>query len=175
MDTNFGKFWEMVRDREAWCAAVHEVAKSQTWLGDWTTTLCGIGKSYFSNLASEPLPLEVLCLNHWTTRKVPLPQQRKALLSHIPFQGPRDPLLVAEGKGQTSPHVCVCMLSCFCCVQLFAMLWTVACKAPLPMRFSRQEYWSGLLCPPSGDLPDWGIEPVSLTSNQNWQAGFFFF
>ena len=32
------------------------------------------------------------------------------------------------------------------------------------MGFSRQEYWSGLLCPPPGDLPDPGIEPTSLTS-----------
>ena len=31
------------------------------------------------------------------------------------------------------------------------------------MEFSRQEYWSGLACPPPGDLPDSGIEPVSLT------------
>ena len=38
MDTNLGKFQEMVRDREAWCAAVHGVVQSQTWLGDWTTT-----------------------------------------------------------------------------------------------------------------------------------------
>ena len=30
------------------------------------------------------------------------------------------------------------------------------------MEFSRQEYWSGLLCPPPGDLPDLGIEQVSL-------------
>ena len=36
--------------------------------------------------------------------------------------------------------------------------------APLSMGFSRQEYWSGLLCPPLGDLPDTGIEPMSLKS-----------
>ena len=38
MDMNLGKFQETVRDREAWCAAVHGAVKSQTWLGDWTTT-----------------------------------------------------------------------------------------------------------------------------------------
>ena len=35
------------------------------------------------------------------------------------------------------------------------------CQAPLSMGFSRQEYCSGLPCPPSGDLPDPGIEPAS--------------
>ena len=38
MDMNLGKLWEMVTDREGWQAAIHRVAKSQTWLGDRTTT-----------------------------------------------------------------------------------------------------------------------------------------
>ena len=56
------------------------------------------------------------------------------------------------------------MLSHFSCAQLFATLWNVACQAPLSMVFSRQEYWSGLPCPPLGDLPDPGIELKSPAS-----------
>ena len=72
------------------------------------------------------------------------------------------------------------MLSHSSRVQLFATLWTVAHQAPLSMGFSRQEYWSGLPCPPPGDLPDPGIKPASLmslalageffTTNTTWEA-----
>ena len=48
------------------------------------------------------------------------------------------------------------MLSCFSCVQLFATVRAVACQAPLSMEFSRQEYWSRLSFPSSGDLPEPG-------------------
>ena len=41
--------------------------------------------------------------------------------------------------------------------------WTVAHQAPPSMGFFRQEYWSGLPFPSTGDLPDPGIEPVSPT------------
>ena len=47
---------------------------------------------------------------------------------------------------------------------LFLTLWTVALQAPLSMGSSEQEYWTGLPCPPPEDLPDPGIEPVSLMS-----------
>ena len=57
-------------------------------------------------------------------------------------------------------------------VQLFATPWATACQAPLSMEFSRQEYWSELSFPSPGDLPDPGIEPMSLASPA--LAGRFF-
>ena len=58
----------------------------------------------------------------------------------------------------------VCMLSHLSLVQLFVTMWTIAHQAPLSLGFPWQEYWSGMPCPPPGDLPDPWIEPVSLTS-----------
>ena len=52
------------------------------------------------------------------------------------------------------------VLSRFICVRFFAALWIVACSAPLSVRFSRQEYWSRLPCPPPRDLPYPGIKPL---------------
>ena len=57
--------------------------------------------------------------------------------------------------------VCVCVLSCFSHVWLFATLCTITYQAPLSIGFSRQEYWNGLLCPFSGNLLNPGIEPMS--------------
>ena len=63
---------------------------------------------------------------------------------------------------------------------LFATLWAVAHQAPLSLGFSRQEYWSGMPCPPLGDLSDPGIKPMSLvfpalagklfTTSTTWEA-----
>ena len=75
--------------------------------------------------------------------------------------------------------MCVCMCVCvcvhmhvLCCVQLFVTPWFVAHQAPLSMKFSRQEYWSGLPFSSPGHLPDPGIEPMSLASPA--LAGGFF-
>ena len=66
-------------------------------------------------------------------------------------------------SDQDPIHKTLCVLSHFSRVQPFATLWTVAPQAPQSMGSSRQEYWSGLPCPPSGDLPYPGIEPASVS------------
>ena len=68
------------------------------------------------------------------------------------------------------PFLPVC--GCFRHVWLFVTPWTTAHQAPLSMGFSRQEYWSGLPCPPPGDFPGSGTEPGSLMSPAS--AGRFF-
>ena len=61
--------------------------------------------------------------------------------------------------------MCVCVCACTLShIWLFVTLWTEACQAPLSMDFSRKEYWSGLLFPSPGDLPDPGIKLVSPMS-----------
>ena len=54
----------------------------------------------------------------------------------------------------------------------FQTHWTADCQAPLSMGFSRQEYWSGMPCPPPGDLPNPGIGP-HLLCLLHWQGRFF--
>jgi len=57
------------------------------------------------------------------------------------------------------------MLSYFSHPRLCGIPWTVALQAPLSMGFPRQEYCSVFPLPPPGDLPDPGIELVSLMSS----------
>ena len=70
-------------------------------------------------------------------------------------------LLDARARRSHSSQL-LYVLSRFTCVQLFATPGTAAHQAPLSMEFSRQEYWSGLPCPPSGNLPDPGVKPMSF-------------
>ena len=58
-------------------------------------------------------------------------------------------------------------------VILFVTPWTIACKAPLSMGFSRQESWSSMPLPSPSDLLYSGIEPMSLMFKEDIAGGFF--
>ena len=78
-------------------------------------------------------------------------------IKHVPTNNSSlMPLLGAHG---VFIEWAVCVLS-HSVVSDSATSWTVALQAPLSMGFFRQEYWSGLPCPPPGDLPDPGIVPT---------------
>ena len=85
--------------------------------------------------------------------------------SHISYPGHQRAALDSINRS-TIVHFCSCsqvilLLSSFSCVWFYAALQTAAHQAPLSIGFSRQEYWTGLTCPPPGDLPDPGIKPGS--------------
>ena len=82
----------------------------------------------------------------------------------------KDQLRMTAFKNHKYNHASV--LDHFSCILCSVTPWTRAHQAPLSMEFSRQEYWSRLLCPPPGDLPDPGIEPDFLRLPA--QAGRFF-
>ena len=103
----------------------------------------------------------------WVLQRGPRPVHRGPFGFHEhlsgfccePSLGPQ--VLTRSGSGVC---VCACLLGGFSRVQLFETPWVITCQSPLIMGSSRQECWSGLPCPPPGDLPHPGMEPASLMS-----------
>ena len=88
-------------------------------------------------------------------RNLPDPGIEPASLVYTALQV--DSLSLNYGRSPNSTHGGLVAKSC----PTLATPWTVAHQAPLSMGFSRQEYWSGLPFPSSGDLPDPGSEARS--------------
>jgi len=115
MAMSLNKLREIVKDREAWQAAVHGVSKSQTRLSNWITTKHKGGDSEIlkTEWMSGGLGFQLK-----SNSKFVLSQQVPANLQHIPW------------KKEKWRKVLVTQLS-------------PTHQAPLSMEFSRQEYWSG--------------------------------
>ena len=83
------------------------------------------------------------------------------------FQKIFEPQLTSHCRAIVEEFIsCACVLIHFVHVQVFATPWTVACQVPLPMGFSRQEYWSGLQFPSLSKIPYYYLNPTILSSLQ---------
>ena len=124
-----------------------------------------------STLSCETGALSASCQHHSTDTDMEIrpPVTARAHKAGAPGK-PSAPRFLKQPSHFTTWDVCGSVLSCLCRVQLFATLWTAACQAPLSMELSRREYWSGLPCPPPGDLLNLGLN-LCLLCLLHWQAG----
>ena len=166
-------------DGGAWYAAVHGVAKSRTRLSNFAFTF------HFEALEKEMATHSSVLA--WRIPGTGEPGGLLSMGSHRVIHDWSDLAAAAAAAGGSSPKNCwvkwtvsttatsgghafstlccvLAVLSCFSPVWFYLTLWTVACQASLSKGFSRQEYWSGLPCPPPRDLPGTEIKPKSLMS-----------
>ena len=68
------------------------------------------------------------------------------------------------GGYEVTAYLSKCVTACSVISDSLKAPWTTACQVSMSMQFPRQEYWSGLPCPPPGDLPGPGIKPMSPAS-----------
>ena len=142
MDVSLSELRELVMDRQPWRAVIHGVAKSRTLLRDWTELNWNFiwkkNGQHRKILINNLLKTEFLSFYKYTHTHI-----------HIWY---------------IYMHAC-CILSHFSCVQLFATLWTVACRTFLSMGFSRKEYYVLL----QGIFLTQGLNP-HLWRLLHWQA-----
>ena len=144
-------------DREP--SRVSGVCHREVWGRTCATNWCHL-KS-FTPLISQSYAVGCMGTGEGTHAILPKGRQQPLAANSAAGKGGLDPW--SRRQDPTAFICCGCVLSHFSPIWLFAILWTVTQQAPLSMGFFRQEYWSGLPCPPPGDLPDSGIKPASPT------------
>ena len=143
------------------------------WINSVSNRCTGLpGSSVVKNLPVKQemrvlsLGKEIPWRRKWQPNSVFLPGKSHRQRSLVAYS-PRDCKRVGHGLGtkqQQQHNKCThTQLAAYSSsrVRLFATTYTAALEAPLSIGFSRQEYWSGFLCPRPGDLPDPGMEPRS--------------
>ena len=163
-------------DREAWCAAIHRVAKSQTWLSDWTELNWTCLQQYVIQTGNDLLKVcwgqecvVVVYFYDWTCHRFCC-NVNKSTSGNTPskhlimmvkytflvscFSSFASVILSALRGVIPQPYftrqtllyfiiilyrACVCILSLFGYVWLFATWWTVTCQAPLSVGILQQE------------------------------------
>ena len=119
-----------------------EFSRQGYWRGSPFPTTQGV-------FPTQGLNLHFLCLLHWFLFKCTTWKAQTHILLHF-----RQILYHRVTREAPIYLLHACVLSSFTRVWLFGTLWTIACQAPLPMGFFRQEYQSGLSCPLPEYLPN---------------------
>ena len=97
----------------------------------------------------------------WTSLYYPIPPTEKLLMFPVSYMSVQ---ICRDNYTYVCISVSIYVYMCVLVVQSCLTLWDpmdCACQAPLSMEFSRQEYWSGLPCPSSGDITSPGVKPKS--------------